>query len=104
MEASVTKQRARPVFKSVILSLVFISASVLLPALAAAWNPVVRPLRPRINRVRQQRLIQMQLHRLRQRNLSRQLKGQIRRLKRAQNERKVRQEVKKLNQPRDARP
>ncbi|MEJ2717305.1 MAG: hypothetical protein P8182_09230 [Deltaproteobacteria bacterium] len=99
-----TKKRAGTVFKSMMLSLVLISASVLLPALVAAWNPVLRPLRPRINGIRQQALIRMQLHRLRQQNQSRQLKGQIRRLKRAENELDVRQEVKKLNQPRDTRP
>jgi hypothetical protein len=100
----VTKERAKPVFKSLMLSLVLISGSVLLPALVAAWNPVVRPRIPRINRVRQQALIRMQSQRLRQRNLSRQLKGQIRKLKQERNEREVRQEVQKLTQPRHARP
>lgn len=94
------KERAKPVFKSLVVSLILISGSVLLPALAEAWNPIVRPRIPRINPLRQQALIRMQLQRLRQRDLSRQLKGQIRKLKRGQKEREVGQEVQKLTQPR----
>jgi hypothetical protein len=104
MEATVTKERAKPVFTTLMLSLLLILASVLLPGVAEAWNPVLRPVYPRIDRVRQQALIQRQLQRVRLRSLSRQLKGQIRTLKQDQIRKEVRQEVQKLIQSRNVLP
>lgn len=104
MEATVTKHRAKPVITTLMLGLLLISGSVLLPAVVEAWSPVMRPMVPRLNRVRQQALIRTELQRVRLRSLDRQLKGQIRKLKQDQIRNEVRQEVQKLIQPRNVLP
>ena len=99
-----TQERAKPVLTTLTLSLLLISGSLLLPALAEAWNPVMRPVIPRLNRARQQVLIRTELQKVRLRNLNRQLKGQVRKLKRDLSQQEVRQEVQKLTRPRHVLP